>query len=133
MSEIETGHQVAQMHVNKMMITMMMIRLLAKYKIFSPTSPIFSIWHNYIRLKKLCNRVWFNLSKPQSSLYTTSFKRQKFCVLPTMHLCVLCGSQNKLRIFPAHSINVSVFITKAESVYCAVRAGSLNQTDTISS
>jgi len=24
---------------------------------------------------------------------------QKFYVLPTMHLCVLCGSQNKQRLF----------------------------------
>ena len=29
----------------------------------------------------------------------TSFNIQKFCVLPTMHLCVLCGSKNKQRLF----------------------------------
>jgi hypothetical protein len=33
------------------------------------------------------------------TLRTTSFNIQKFCVLPTMHLCVLCGSQNKQRLF----------------------------------
>jgi hypothetical protein len=36
-------------------------------------------------------------------------------------------------IIPLYSINLVVFITKAESVYKAVRAGSLNQTDKISS
>ena len=33
------------------------------------------------------------------TLCTTSFNIQKFCVLPTMHLCVLRGSQNKQTIF----------------------------------
>jgi len=36
-------------------------------------------------------------------------------------------------IISLYSINLSVFITEAESVYCAVRTGSLNQTDTVSS
>ena len=31
-------------------------------------------------------------------------------------------------IISLYSINLSVFITEAESVYCAVRPGSLNQT-----
>jgi len=33
-------------------------------------------------------------------------------------------------IISVYSINLSVFITEAESVYCAVRTGYLNQTDT---
>ena len=33
------------------------------------------------------------------TLCTTSFNRQKFCVLPTMHLCVLRWYQNKQRLF----------------------------------
>ena len=33
------------------------------------------------------------------TLCTASFNIQKFCVLPTRHLCVLCGSQNKQRLF----------------------------------
>ena len=32
-----------------------------------------------------------------------------------------------------YSNNLSVFITEAESVYIAVRTGSVNQTDTVSS
>ena len=49
-----------------------------------------------------------------------------------MHLCVLRGSQNKQRFFSLYSNNLSVFITEAESVYCAVRIGSLNRTDRVS-
>jgi len=36
-------------------------------------------------------------------------------------------------IISLYNINLSVFRTEAESVYCAVGTGSLNQTDTVSS
>ena len=36
-------------------------------------------------------------------------------------------------IISLYNINLPVFITEAESVYCSVRTGYLNQTDTISS
>jgi len=36
-------------------------------------------------------------------------------------------------VISLHRINWLVFITEAESVYCAVRTGSLNQTDIVSS
>ena len=36
-------------------------------------------------------------------------------------------------IISVHSIKLSVFITEAEVVYCAVRNGSLNRTDKVSS
>ena len=42
----------------------------------------------------------FNLLKPKLTLCTTNFDIQKFCVLPTMYLCVLRGSQNNQRLFP---------------------------------
>ena len=35
-------------------------------------------------------------------------------------------------IISLYSLNLSVFKTEAEIVYCAVRTGSLNQTDTLS-
>ena len=35
-------------------------------------------------------------------------------------------------IISLYSINLPVFKTEAESVYCAERNGSLNQTDTVS-
>jgi len=34
-------------------------------------------------------------------------------------------------IISVYSLNLSVFITEEESVYCAVRTGSLNQTDSV--
>jgi hypothetical protein len=63
---------------------------------------------------------------------SNSFNIHKLCILPTMHLCVLRGSENNERLF-MYRLNLPVFITEAESVYCAVRTGSLNQTDTVSS
>jgi len=36
-------------------------------------------------------------------------------------------------IISLYSINLSVFITETEIVYCALRTGSLNQTATVSS
>jgi len=63
--------------------------------------------------------------------YTASFNIQKFCVLPTLHLCVLRGSQNKQRLLRYIALTGWLIITEAESVYCAVRTGSLNQTDTV--
>jgi len=46
----------------------------------------------------------------------------------------LGGSQKKkTAIISLYSINLSVSITEAESVYSAVRTGSLNQVDTVSS
>jgi hypothetical protein len=40
-----------------------------------------------------------NFYRLRLTLCTTSDGIQKFCVLPTMHLCVLCGSQSKQRLF----------------------------------
>jgi len=38
-----------------------------------------------------------------------------------VHLCVLCGSQNKQRLFPYKILTDWFFITETESVYCEVR------------
>jgi len=51
---------------------------------------------------------------------------RKFHVLPTqLYLCVLCGSQDKQRLFFYTTLTVGVFIAETASVYCAVRTGSL--------
>ena len=42
---------------------------------------------------------YVNCLKPRLTLCTTSFNIQKFCVLPTMHLRVLCGSQSKQLLY----------------------------------
>jgi len=46
---------------------------------------------------------------------------------------VFCVDLRTNSIISLYSINLSVFITEAESVYCALRTGSLNQTATFSS
>jgi len=44
----------------------------------------------------------------------------------TVYLCVLCGSENKQRLFPYAALTDCFLITETECVYCAVRIGSLN-------
>ena len=54
-----------------------------------------------------------------------------FCLHSIFMYFVLISEQTA--IISLYNINLAVFITEAESVYSAVRAGSLNQTDTFSS
>ena len=52
-----------------------------------------------------------------------------YIILPpahTVYLCVLCGSENKQRLFPYTALTDWFCITKTECVYCAVRTGYLN-------
>ena len=46
------------------------------------------------------NFTLLTFQSPRLTLCTTSFNIHKFCVLLTTHLCVLCGSENKQRLFP---------------------------------
>jgi len=78
--------------------------------------------------------LFINLLKPKLCyICTTRFIVKKFSILPTMYLRVFKWISEQIAIISLYSINLSVFITKAESVYCAVRTGSLNQTNTVSS
>ena len=43
---------------------------------------------------------YINLSKPTDHVIHQQFDIQQFYVLPTLYLCVLCGSENKQRLFP---------------------------------
>ena len=61
--------------------------------------------------------VYFNLLKPKT-LCTASFNIQKFCVLPTMHLCVLRGSENKRRLF-IYTILTDWFLKPKQRVFTA--------------
>ena len=47
-----------------------------------------------------------------------------------MYLCVLCGSENKRRLFLYTTLAYRFY--NRSSVYCAVRIGSLNQVDKVS-
>jgi len=66
--------------------------------------------------------------KAQWSLYVTSsltFNNSTFCP-HRVFMCFVWISE-QTAIISLHSINVLVFTTEAESVYCAVRTGSSNQ------
>jgi len=57
-----------------------------------------------------------------------TFRNSVFC---SHCACVLFTDLRTNSDFYLHSINWLVFITEAESVYCAVRTGSSDQTDTV--
>jgi hypothetical protein len=70
-----------------------------------------------------CN---FKLKSLRLTLCTTS------SVLPTQCIYVfIAWISEQTAIISLYSINLSVFTTEAESVYCAVRAESVNQIDTV--
>jgi len=54
-----------------------------------------------------------------------------FNILYSAHNAFMCFAwiSEETGIIYLYSTNLSVFINEAESVYCAVRTGSLNQTD----
>ena len=54
------------------------------------------------------------------------------CSAHNAFLCVAWISEHTA-IISLHNINLLVFITETEKVFCAVRTGSLNQTDKVSS
>jgi hypothetical protein len=60
-------------------------------------------------------------------IYTSSFNIKK--ILCSAHKAFTCfvWIWEQTAIISLYSINFSVFVTQAESVYCAVRTGSLNK------
>jgi len=48
-----------------------------------------------------------------------------------MHLMCFAWISEQTAIISPYNINLPVFITETESVYCAVRTGALNQTATL--
>ena len=51
----------------------------------------------------------------------------------TVYLCVLCGSENKQRLFPYTALTGWFLRTVAGIVYCAVRTDSLYKADCVTS
>ena len=89
-----------------------------------------------LRLRE--NLSGFNLLKPKTNIYVASaltFRNSVFCpafmCFVWISMCFVWISE-QTAIISLYSINLSVFKTEAESVYCAVWNGSLNQTDTAS-
>ena len=52
---------------------------------------------------------------------------ERFYMVPTLSLWVLYRSQNKQRLLPYTALTEWFRTTEVESVYCAVRTGSLNK------
>jgi hypothetical protein len=72
-----------------------------------------------------------NLLKPKTYFMYHQLLTYRSYVFCPQFIYVFCVDLGGRRIIKKKIINLSVFITN--SVYCAVRAGSLNQTDTVSS
>jgi len=95
------------------------------------------LWWNFSRhlAVSLSSRSWTNCSagqalhlefNPVCTVVTTSTASLTFAIFHsayTMYLCVLCGSENKQRLFHCTALtDWLVFITETECVYCAVRS-----------
>jgi hypothetical protein len=75
----------------------------------------------------------FNFLKPNTYFMYHQFEHSEIlCSTHNTFMCFLWISEQRA-IISLYIINLSVFITETESVYCAVRTGSLNQTLTVSS
>jgi hypothetical protein len=74
-----------------------------------------------------------NLLKPKTySMYHQLWRSEILRSAHNAFMCFVCISEQTGTI-SLYSINLSVFITEAERVYCAVRTGYLNHIDTVSS
>jgi hypothetical protein len=74
----------------------------------------------------------FNHLKPRDYFTYHQVNTPKFYLVLTLRLFVLYGSQNRQRLLPYTTLAVWFCITDVESVYCAVRAESLYETDSFS-
>ena len=82
----------------------------SKYLIFVLKCVVFER-ETWVKKERSDIKIHLNVLKPKS-LCTTSFKIQKFCVLPVMHLCILRGSQNKERLFLYTALTYRVLSSK---------------------
>jgi len=88
---------------------------------------------------QICNII---ITLPYKAFINLLQPKAYFMYRHLQHTEILCSTHNafmrfawiseQTAIISLYSINLSVFITKTESVYCAVQTGSLNQTDTVS-
>ena len=79
-------------------------------------------WYTALRINLLKSKTYF--------MYHQLKHSGILCSAHNVFMCFVWISE-QTAIISLYSINLSVFITEAESVYCAVRTGSLNQTDTV--
>ena len=71
--------------------------------------------------------VIINILKPKTYfMYHQLYLAEILCSAHNALMCFVWLSEQTV-MFPLYSIKLSVFITEAEIVYCAVRTGSLNK------
>jgi hypothetical protein len=78
--------------------------------------------------------VWLiNLLEPKTYFMYRQLQHSE--TLCSAHIAFMCFAwiSEQTAIISQYSINLTVFVTAAESVYCMVRTGFLSQTDTVSS
>ena len=61
------------------------------------------------------------------ALHTARFKTKKYCMVIALHFICFCMALRANSNFSLYIINNLVFINEVESVYSAVRTGSLNK------
>jgi hypothetical protein len=79
------------------------------------------------------NRFEMNINLLEPKTYFRYYQLQLseiLCSAPIAFMCFVWIS-TQTAIISRYSINLSVFLTEAESVYSAVRTGYLNQTNTV--
>ena len=88
---------------------------------------------SFILLKNFVTETVLTFESPDV-LYVPPALTDRHSLSCPQSVYVFCVDLRKnSEFFPLHSIKGSIFRIKEECVHCAVRAGSLNQTDTVSS
>ena len=90
-------------------------------------------WMYIIRRKWEWNKQFDIPFTAQELLYVPPALTDRNSLFCPHCIYVFCMDLRTIAIISLYSINLSVFIIQAESVYCAVRTGSSNQTNTVSS
>jgi hypothetical protein len=76
-----------------------------------------------VQLVAYCCCVYGNFQSPVVTICSTSLTFYILRSVHTVYLCVLCGSENKQRLFHCTALtDWLVFVTEMECVYCAVRS-----------
>ena len=85
-----------------------------------------------IRTTRPAHLIILNLLKPKTYfMYHQLWHPEILCSAHSAFMCFVCISE-QTAIISLYRTELSVFKTEAENVYCAVRTGSLNQTDRVS-
>jgi len=112
---IQTAHHLSSIRgfADSSVLDMLEIGLLLHQipRIFHTVSHLWNSWSLRPPLVSVCDTtpptIWsritlhaLSFSSPVVTICTTRFNIQQFYILPTQCICVLCGSENKQRLYP---------------------------------